>query len=119
MNNTYVVIQENKSRNCIYDGYEYYIVPEDQYNSDCENGMWQHSSYELLKHSLSKEDAEHYVEDLKNTSYIVVTCDDYRFNRDPFIDTVDNDNIINQPSLFTIHYEGTEEECEKYIEENF
>lgn len=91
------------------------IMTAEEYEEAQENGDWSHSSMGAIYFDTRKE-AEEYIEKWENM-HIVVYCP-----RMPewglFMANANDENICSQPSLYDILFEGTEEECHKYIEEH-
>lgn len=108
----YVVVIENDG-NVIYDHYKYHILPKQQYVEDLELGYWKHPSFERVLEFDSQEEAEKWVQEKKDSSWLVVRDS----NGEIFIDDDEYGNIAGQPSLFIILYKGTRDECEAYLKE--
>lgn len=110
MGEKYVVVVEN-SGNGIYDFYKYHMLPKKQYDEEYNSGDWHYYRFEQVLEFNSKEEAEKFITEQEDI-YVLGRLDSE--GKDGlFIDWYRNcENVFTQPSLYTVLYVGTKEECE-------
>lgn len=108
----HVVIEEN-----CRGFFKYHVLPYEQYIKEYNNGDWSHYTYERVLEFDSKEDAENYIKEQEDNTYVLALDREGYF----IVPYWQAENVFTQPSLFDVIYIGDLKKCEelknKYEEE--